>query len=252
MISEHEFASSFDAFWESLFPLLSPSFIRDFNRKQIKRIRYGRRSLVRPIPIATAKEHADVVTELAFEMFKLAYEREKSRQGWQLSVDDFEPARKTVAVRFVGLKSQVDLLRLMSSRIVENEVTALVSVYSRFFSTFQDAERLAFRPRINGAGIIRMVEGDICTPESLIEVKTVNRNLTSSDFRQLLVYLALGLGSGQYAWSNAVFFNPRRATFYSFDVATLVSYLSARNASDVFDEFIYYLSERETDLVPAF
>ena len=45
-----------------------------------------------------------------------------------MSGDDFEPAKKTVAMRFVGLKNQVDLLRLMSSRLVENEVTALVGV----------------------------------------------------------------------------------------------------------------------------
>src|SRR5260370_25364713 len=101
----------------------------------------------------------------------------------------------------------------MSSRIVQNEAKALVAVYSRFFSTFKNAEQLTFRPRIKGAGILRTVEGDICTPESLIEVKTVNRNLTSHDFRQLLVYLPLGLASGQYAWRHAVFFNPRRAAF---------------------------------------
>jgi hypothetical protein len=200
----------------------------------------------------TAKEHADVVTELAFEMFRLTYERGLPRNRWQISSDDFEPARKAVALRFVGLKNHVDLLRLMSSRIVENEVTSLVGVYSRFFSTFKDAERLTFRPKINGAGIIRMVEGDICTPESLIEVKTVNRNLTTSDFRQLLVYLALGLGAGQYTWHDAIFFNPRRATYYSFEATTLVEYLSARNVSDVFDEFIYFLSEREMDLEPTF
>jgi hypothetical protein len=252
LISEHEFANSFDAFWEGLFPLLSPSFIRDFNRKQIKRIRYGPQSPLRAIPIVTAKEHADVVTELAFEMFRFTYERGLPSHQWQISSDDFEPAKKAVAVRFVGLKNHVDLMPLMSSRIVENEVKSLVGVYFRFFSTFKAAERLIFRPKINGAGIIRMVEGDICTPETLIEVKTVNRNLTTTDFRQLLVYLALGLGAGQYSWHDAVFLNPRRATFYSFEVATLVEYLSARNVSDVFDEFIYFLSEREMDLEPAF
>src|SRR5260370_5985863 len=103
MISEHEFASSFDAFWESLFPLLSPSFIRDFNRNQLKRMRYGGRSLVKPIPIVTTKEHADIVTELAFEMFRLAHRREAApTQGWQTSDDDFEPTKKTVARRSSG------------------------------------------------------------------------------------------------------------------------------------------------------
>jgi len=95
----------------------------------------------------TAKEHADVVTELAFEMFRLTFERGLPSNRWQISSDDFEPARKAVALRFVGLKDHVDLEHLMSSRLVENEVASLVGIYSRFFSTFNDAERLTFRQR---------------------------------------------------------------------------------------------------------
>jgi hypothetical protein len=256
LISEHEFASSFDAFWESLFPLLSPSFIREFNLRSVQRIlalgRRGQKSLVQPVRILASREHADVVAELAFELFNQKYSKGEDSQSPILSDDEFEPASKVVLKRFRSLKDSNEIRTLVSSRPVVNEVKALVNVYSAFFATFRSTDRLTFRPQIKGAGILRRVEADVSSTERLVEIKTVNRNLTSHDFRQLLVYLALGLGSNEYQWREAVFFNPRRAVFYSFNVAALVAYLSARNAPEVFEEFLYYLSEREIDLTPIF
>lgn len=251
MISEHEFAYAFDSFWESLFPLLSPSFVRDFNGRQEKGIgRKGR--YLSKVPITVPKWDADLIAELAFELFRLAYENGQQGEVWRASSEHFDLARQRTLRRFRRIKRMSEYHWLNRATSVPNEARSLANCYAYFFAGL-DSEHLTFRPKIKGAGILSTVEGDICTPKMLVEVKTVKRNLTSHDFRQLLTYLALGLGSGQYHWEETTFLNPRRSTFYTVNISSLVSYLSARNAQDVFDEFLFFLSsEREMDLVPNF
>jgi len=250
LISEHEFAYGFDSVWESLFPLLSPSFVRDFNTRQGKGIgRKGR--YLSPVSQTLPKFDADLLAELAFELFRLAVENGQQGEVWRASSEHFDLARQRTLRRFRGLKSMGEHHWLNRATSVPSEVRSLANCYAYFFAGLDDTH-LTFRPKIKGAGVLSTVEGDICTPKMLIEVKTVTRNLTSHDFRQLLVYLALGLGSGQYSWEEATFLNPRRSIFYTMNISSLVSYLSARNAQDVFDEFLFLLSEREMDLVPNF
>lgn len=250
MISEHDFANSFDSLWHSLYPLLSPSFIRDFNLRQGKGM--GRRGrFVSPVPITVPRHDTDLVAELAFELFALAYKRGQAGEIWRADNEDFDLARDRILRRFQSIKTMGTYHWLNRAKTIPSEVRLLANNYAHFFARLPNP-RLKFRPKIRGAGFIRTVEGDICTPKMLIEVKTVNRNLTSNDFRQLLVYLALGLGSGQYAWEEATFFNPRRAVFYTVNIVSLVSYLAARNIQDAFDQFLYFVSERELDIVPKF
>jgi hypothetical protein len=251
LISEHEFAYGFDSLWESLFPLLSPSFVRDFNARQGKGIgRKGR--YLSQVPMTVPKWDADLVTELAFELFRLAYENGQIGEVWRASSEHFDLARQRTLRRFGRIKSMGEYHWLNRATAVPSEARSLANGYAYFFAGVPGAEHLTFRPEIRGAGILSTVEGDICTPKMFIEVKTVKRNLTSHDFRQLLVYLALGLGSGQYSWEEATFLNPRRSLFYTVNISSLVSYLSARNVQEVFDEFLFFLSEREMDPVPNF
>jgi hypothetical protein len=250
LISEHELAYSFDSFWESLFPLLSPSFVRDFNARQGKGIGRKGRYLTK-VPITVPKWDADLIAELAFELFRLSYENGQVGEVLRARNEHFELARERVRRRFRRIRRLSEPHWLNYETAVPSEVRSLANCYAYFFAGF-DSEGLTFRPKIRGAGIVNSVEGDICTPKMLVEVKTVTRNLTSHDFRQLLVYLALGLGSGQYSWEEATFLNPRRAIFYTVNISSLVSYLSARSVQEVFDEFLFFLSEREMDLVPTF
>lgn len=252
LISENEFASTFNGFWESLFPLLSASFIRDFNHREAKRIPQGRGRWVAEVPGKAVQGTADLMAELAFELFRMNYEREPESRAVTVNAEDFKAARELVAKRLVGFKGSGQLPWLEYQKEPPFQVKGLLNVYSRFFSAFYTGVPVTFRPQIRGSGIIQTVEGDACSSNTLIEIKAVNRNLTSLDFRQLLVYLALGLGSGQYAWGEAVFFNPKRAVYYSFNIGSLVSYFAAKSAPEVFDEFIYLLGERETDLIPNF
>ena len=203
---------------------------------------------MRPVPSGLGKEYADIIAELAFEIFSVRHQTRDEDQASKINVEQFEVAKKRVAKRLIRFKLGRTNDWLQAQKRVPSEVASLVSVYSYFFEKLYVGTPLTFRPKIKGAGILKTLEADVSSVESLIEIKTVKRNLTSHDFRQLLTYLALGLASGEYTWHEAVFFNPRRAVFYTFNVAALVSYLSARSAPDAFDEFIYFLSEREIDL----
>jgi hypothetical protein len=250
LISEHQFAYSFDSFWESLFPLLSPSFVRDFNARQAKGIgRKGR--YLSKVPIMVPKWDADLIAELAFELFRLAYENGQVGEVGRAKNEHFDEARQRVLRRLRRIRKLGDRHWLNYETTVPGEVRSLANCYACYFAGVA-REPLTFRPKIKGAGILSSMEADICSPKMLVEVKTVTRNLTSHDFRQLLVYLALGLGSGQYSWEEATFLNPRRSIYYTVNIASLVSYLSARNVQDVLDEFLFFLSEREMDLEPAF
>jgi hypothetical protein len=116
--------------------------------------------------------------------------------------------------RIGRLKNQK--IQMLPSEEELQEADDLLKVYFEFFRSFE--HRLEFRPKFPGLGILSATEADICSHTYICEVKTVTRGISMSDIRQLLTYCALGLASDRSSWVNGLFFNPRSAVYYRFDI----------------------------------
>lgn len=244
MISEKQLAEFFDSFWQHHFPLLNPTFVRRFNAERKERLEDSNANPVLPVPMGAEVDRFDLAAEFAFE---LAIENFRARSG---ELADRSSAVERALRRISLLRGGVELGTLSVAE--EQEADALAEVYEVFFDSIGDASAISFRPRIRGVGVLDGMEGDFCSPDTLFEVKAVNRNLQSSDLRQVLVYLVAGNASRDFHWTNYCIFNPRLAVSYSGRVDELLSYLSGRIPSDCIAEVVEALSEREQPIESRF
>lgn len=244
MISEKQLAEYFHSFWKHHFPLLDTAYVKRFNAECKDRLLDVDGDVVLPVPIGEKVERFDLVSELAFE---LAQENYQSGPGKE---PDIEGARNRAETTIARLKGVREISK--ASRLEIAEANALLDVYSKFFSTLPNNSALQFRPRIKGAGILNLMEGDFADADTLYEVKAVNRNLQYGDLRQVLCYLFCGLGSKEYSWTRYCIFNPRQAVHYSGSVSDLLGYLSGRSADECIYNVLDALMEREQPLESSF
>lgn len=244
MISEKQLAEYFHSFWQRHFPLLDPVFVKRFNIEQKERLTSDDGSAILPVPMGAGIERFDLVSELAFE---LAQENYKMRLG---SDADHGKATERAMKRISRLKGQTEIAAPSAEEIAETQ--ALLKNYACFFDTVVPEGVVTFRPRIKGVGVLDAMEGDFCTKKTLYEVKAVNRNVQGGDLRQVLCYLAAGLGSRQYAWTDYCIFNPRLAVSYTGRIDELLAYLSGRTAPECITDVLDALMEREQPLETRF
>jgi hypothetical protein len=244
MISERELAEFFHSFWQEHFPLLGPAFMRRFNVEDKEFLNSADGERILRITPGVGIERFDLVAEMAFE---LAIESHKAAAG---EPHDGEGAIQRALKRIAAFNGIADVPGPSPQETAESEI--LVKNYSHFFNTITRDVLLQFRPRIKGTGVLSEMEADFCSAEVLFEVKTVNRNLQSSDLRQVIVYLVAGIGSRQYSWTDYCIFNPRRALYYKGRVDELLGYLSGRTAPEVISDVMNALMEREQPLETRF
>jgi hypothetical protein len=132
------------------------------------------------------------------------------------------------------------------------EAFALAQNYNRFFNVRAQGQSIEFGPEIPGAGFLSLCKGDMSIGNALFEVKTVDRNLSGKDIRQLIVYLALQAATGERRWLRAGFFNPRRAVYYEFGVDEIVERMSGRSAVEVFQELVGFVCTSDVQVDVAF
>jgi hypothetical protein len=242
MITVSELVRFFSDFWTVTFPLLRTSFVREFNRRYRFRITTGDGEPVSPIPIRELHNRSDLVSEIAFSAAqKLCVLNEFDAY---LSLGDPKLASAIIAAseRIGRLKNQK--IQMLPSEEELQEADDLLKVYFEFFRSSE--HRLEFRPKFPGLGILSATEADICSHTYICEVKTVTRGISMSDIRQLLTYCALGLASDRSSWVDGLFFNPRSAVYYRFDIRGMLTYLSGRDHLEAIATFRDLLCERET------
>jgi hypothetical protein len=125
--------------------------------------------------------------------------------------------------------------------------------YSAMSSYFGLNATLDFCPRFPGAGILASAEGDIGVGDCLVEVKTVKRNTSANDLRQVITYLALDAAAGRNRWKSFAFFNPRRGTLHIAEIEPFVLRVSGgRPASEVFSDLIQFVESHSLSLDTRF
>ena len=234
MISERNLARGFESVWQSLFPMLTPGFMRTFNEHFVKDIDTNRTGAAGPVPVDS--DSPDLVAELGIQLAKrviaadvpierIARNRTVLKQAWR--------SAQTLVARYEGEAPDVADAPLLDEdgrdglRLARNLLA---------FAGLIDGEA-HFAPSVPGTNVLSRCEADLAVGNTLVEIKTVSRGFRSSDLRQLLVYLALDWTRGP-RWTKGCLVNPRRAVWADFHVDWLVRGLSGRPAADTFGDFV--------------
>jgi len=246
MISERQLARGFSRFWQELLPLLTPRFIRLFNEGYVRPLKDLEGVDLKALPVGVENENPALVAEMAFHLAKLARKELKSINEAAKSEDLVAAAKKSATElmdRYEG-ESKSDTFELSDAEA--GEALKLASYYDRLYPVFGADSPVEFSPQIPGAGFIASCYGDLSIADTLFEIKTVNRNLSGKDFRQLIIYLALQASTGKRRWTSAGFFNPRRGVIAEFEIDPVLFRLSGgKTPSDVFGELVAFASSRQ-------
>jgi hypothetical protein len=247
MISERVLAKSFTSFWQELVPLLTPRFIALFNEAYEKPLNGEDGLVLSGIPLSP-EIRPDIVAEFAFRAAQLLYERHRAPKDlFDDSMVVFEASKKAFEViqRYEGIKPAA--VHPMSVAELDQGF-ALVKNYSALYRTFPPNARIDFCPNFQGSGFLNTAEGDLGIHDTLIEIKTTTRKISSKDLKQLITYLALDAATGEQRWSHIGIFNPRRGTLHRAQVDALLLRVSGgRPRADVLAELISFV--QTTDLV---
>lgn len=252
MISEKTVASVFNGFWEETLPLLTPSFVRVFNEAHCEDLTQLPSSKFTRIPIASEVEAHDLVAEFAFCAAEASH-------ASGLGISDLAQNRDRVkevydnAVNFLK-RYETSGDSILLSEVEIGEGFRLAEQYQHFFDYLRPCHpEIEFRPKIKGAGFLANCTADLSAGDTLYEVKTISRNLSGRDIRQLLVYLGLRYSSEEAQWEFAGFFNPRRALHYRFSTEHLIYRTSGgKSKADVFDKLLRFLDARGIELDTPF
>lgn len=243
MISEKQLAEFFDSFWQQHFPLLNPTFVRQFNSEK-ERLTGTLGQPIPPVRMGKDVDRYDLVAELAFEM---AQEKFQTRFG---GTSDQSKAFRRALKKMASIIGLAEIPEPSAAEIAE--ANSLVAIYDVFFATIAPGSPITFRPRIKGAGVLDEMEADFCSSTTLYEVKAVNRNLQSGDLRQVVCYLVAGIGSHQFAWTDYCIFNPRLAIYHTGKIQELLAYVSGRTSHECIADVLDALMEREQPLESRF
>lgn len=253
MISERTFASSFPGFWLDLLPLLTPRLVHLINVGFCKKLKDKENSPIGPILKNPKVRDNAVISEFAFFIAQIAIQENNSIE--EISQDNkyIELAqKKAISVVEIYEKGNLHLsLPFLSEE--QEEGIALALNYSKFFEERCKKQSIEFSPKILGSGFLSECNADISVGSTLFEVKTVDRNLSGKDIRQLVIYLALQNATGNSRWKKAGFFNPRKSIYHEFHVSEIIKQMAGgRPASEVFQELIDFVARREIQLDVAF
>jgi hypothetical protein len=254
MITERQFAASFPDFWQELLPLLTPSCVHLLNVNYEESLHDEHGLKIDPVEINEETRDASVVSEFAYHLAKEAFQQ-------KLLIDE---SFKDNSIRRVAEASAFDLInRYEGNRILSysclddaelDEGLILAKQYESFALLHGGLEKCTFQVPIKGCGIIHscyadLVIGDDC----LVEVKTVKRQLSGKDVRQLIVYLALSSITNPHLWKHVIFFNPRRATFHKFQAHELIEFISGgKSVVDVYTELLEFVCSSDAQIDSIF
>ena len=249
MITEKNIAAEFKGFWGESLPLLTPNFVRIFN-ETIGDDLTTLQTDMKKIPIGKDIKKHDLVAEFSFQLAKLAYEKSLWIDELKLEHDNILEAYNRTIKFLRKYESENYEIVLNDSEVAES--LALAEQYDYFLEHIGSKD-IEFSPIIVGAGFLGKCKADLSVGDTLYEIKTVSRNISGRDIKQLLIYLALQHSTGSFKWKNAGFYNPRKALSYKIPIDHLIYKTSGGKATaELFSDIIDFLCSREIELDTAF
>ncbi len=252
MITEKTIASVFSEFWTEALPLLTPSFVRIFNEAYCEHLAELPSSKFVNIEISNKVEKHDLVAEFAFCAAETIHNS-------AITMAEFADDKKALddtykrAVRFLKRYQSNDYEIALNTYEI-SESLKIAEQYERFFKHLKlTNNQIIFRPQLKGSGFLGSCTADLSVDDTLYEIKTVTRNISGKDVRQILIYLLLQSSSDDKVWTHAGFFNPRKAEHYRFSVDHLIYKTSGgRSKSEVFEMLTNFLGERGVEIDTIF
>ncbi|ANB74940.1 hypothetical protein AYM40_21045 [Paraburkholderia phytofirmans OLGA172] len=136
-----------------------------------------------------------------------------------------------------------DLDRSVAEKVGHN----IASIVSSMAAT--RGRNVTVAPQIPGLHWISSGRGDFAAGPALIEVKCTNKNFSSADYRQIVMYWLLGYAAsienrGQ-EWPEGVLLNPRLAQYVVFDFDELIHVIGAgRTKVEILQVFASMVGDR--------
>ncbi|WP_084658719.1 hypothetical protein [Pseudooceanicola batsensis] len=166
--------------------------------------------------VADSHLHKAMLFELSMARAERILEGEDKPDWKQILAVAVERQRKHFDAKVPGQLEQADID--LSEHAANNLVHMIHSVQEQHRSL-----ELTVSPAIPGLGWISSGYGDFSLGDVLIEVKHTDRNFTSRDFRQVLMYWLMkysaSIERSEDVWTECLFLNPRRNSglLFNFD-----------------------------------
>jgi len=233
MISEKKFIEIYNSFWNELLPN---------GDRVLRMINLNSSRYTLPIDTISDSGERGLVNEMGFRLFV-----EWARIGinQQLPIDSISRVKKN-SIQYIS-RFREDLLN-KKIKISKNglEETRSLAKNLKIFVNTKNINRIKFNPKFIGCGFLNDCEGDIVIDNTLIEVKSGDRQFRLNDIRQLLVYCALNYIKQLYSIDSITLLNPRRGTYFNINIDTLCREMSGIGCYQVFYEIVEFTSQTQT------
>ncbi len=232
MISETTFANRYTSFWRELLPN---------SDRAIRRINLSVERFCMPVRELSAADRRGYINEVAFAVFSSSFSSETNsfEKLTKIQMSEIYKNVRKQLLKYKGIENK-QVVRPRASEAPE--VTALISNLKQIKEIKQFNGKMITAPNFDGCGFIDGCRGDLLIGKSIIEVKAGDRNFRSTDFRQLLVYLALNYLSKQYVLDEVGLVNPRLGTFVVMPVDNMCMEMGGRSGAELLSDIVYYAS----------
>jgi hypothetical protein len=249
MISEKEFANGFAGFWSEATPFLTSRLVTEVNMSGSPL--GGRRfdPWAKPLSTPADSSNNDVLAETAFGLFAEAIR--SRRDVLEVSADKglLKRLENSALDRIWGLrgawsrKERSWKTNKSAPNTAADQSIELARRLELFFKQNHHDEVVIIQPPFQGCGILNSCNGDVLAGKCLYELKTVDRNLRSSDIKQVLIYCVLNRYSRQYEIDSFTILNPRRGLEFHFDLESFSQKISGKTAAELFHEVAEFLCD---------
>ncbi len=212
MIGAHEFVSSYQSFWTKTTPWLN-SFVSSLNKGGVERV-------FKPLEFSEEPRFRSINSEAAFVLLEQPSLRIEDALSKSFDRLKFLP-RNSVSEYELDANNE-RIIRTMSDR--------LINIYG--------SRQVLFNPLINGSGAIKSCFCDLVFDKTLCEIKSGDRKFNSSDFKQVIFYLALNNFSKQYEFEDFELFNPRTGFLVKMKINDLLESVSDFSPEEIYQEII--------------
>lgn len=209
MISERRLAERMESYWSELTPHLA-ALVRRLNLSGYEQDTAFLKSEVEP-------RRMFLVSEVAYKTLVRNYPQ---RPSADLVVQDAAENAEDVIRRFIDAAEQSSMSTTLSQVEVDFATTLAQAIHTYLALTLRGAP-VQFAVPVRGHGFVNNLEMDATSADTLFEFKATERPLSSSDLRQVLIYLTLS-HFDQRSFRRVALFNARRGRSYTLTVRDLI------------------------------
>ena len=220
MISAKQFAVEHHSFWQAHAPALE-SVVRAVNSGGYERFQV-------PIEWKHSPERNYLINEVAFCLASFGLPIKKE------NVDIAFNEAKNRLYELPGVPNEIDDLNEKERSDTVLLATRLIDGLTHF-GCLADVQ---FSCHFRGCGIIDGAIGDARTTDTIIEIKSGDRNFRSTDFRQLITYFFLDAAEKNSLTRKLVLLNPRLGIGYASSAEQLIFDASAKSIPSLLTDFL--------------